>query len=387
MNRRWGGLAIGTLAILGALAAAAGSSSTGPAAPQQPGQCDPYGDGTCAAPANMVVVNPATAGANDRWVAIAPGASLFVDPHGGNYSTVGPARLASVTAGAPGAIKLVIATPGQWLQEISAANASSLPYVTMQIACRPKAATLCSAASGGPQSVLIQGGISDAAGSSGYGILGSTGTATTTCINPPYGDYPETQQFTCGSIGSGPSTDGDWGSDTSNVDVCGGISYTVNEPGNCSATCGGGNQYQTNYNACGNVVTKGYFGPSCNTQPCCTSNWVKSCSGNLATYSDTGSCHDPSYQVPGGCSEVDSPCSSSCTLGTHVTTIFSSSGSDFCNTDYYDCGSWTGSTAGGTNCTTQYGEETYTQTCTQSPGGGGTITVPIGASCTCVTYQ
>src|SRR5579859_7627170 len=211
---------------------------------------------------------------------------LFVDPLWPSGSQ-GTCRY--LTNPSPSDWFVPIESQTEWQSmETSSDNQYSENYATQQICCRPSTgtqnATLCSVSSQGPQSVQIVG----ADPTTSYGVLGSTGTATATCSNPPYGTYTETQTFTCILDPTKPSTgtgaDGAWGAETGDSDTCRPNAYTTY--GGCSATCGGGNLYETVYNSCGQITSQGYSGPSCNTQSCC--NYVKvGCSGTNEILEDT----------------------------------------------------------------------------------------------------
>jgi hypothetical protein len=180
-----------------------------------------------------------------------------------------------------------------WLTESSAIGD------TATVCCRPATPALNSAAmcnDGGTATAVTP---VNGTGTNGYGQLGSTGTATATCDNGEYGKYESTVPYTCGTTGSGVAADGSWRlSGSGNADNCTANSYTVT--GGCSASCGGGNLYQTIYNSCAVVTSEGYTGASCNTQSCCTPIYSKSCNASTAIYTDTA-CGTGSYTVPGGC--------------------------------------------------------------------------------------
>lgn len=279
------------LAFALSLAAAPSWAQTGPAAPQQPGQLSPLGDGGSAP--DGINNNSQTSGSNDRLVDIVPGASLFVDPTGGNFSA-GPCRYVSVSSSAPNPVVLAISTPAEWSDDISTAGGAN--GEAMEVCCRPTTTQLCASASGGTQNVTIKGAGADSAGTTGYALQGGGGTATASCSNPPYGSYTETATFQCGVAGSGTGADGLWSGKTSDSDACVPNSYTVTNAGNCSAGCGGGHEYQSIYNSCGQLQSQGYTGPACNTQSCCTPNasvgtCSASCGGGTQTVYD--SCGNP----------------------------------------------------------------------------------------------
>lgn len=275
----------------------------------------------------------------------------------------GACRFVTVTRPGVGGEAIALQSKANWLNWRTHTPAGD----TQEVCCRPQAVTLCQGAAGGTVPMTLP-----------YSILGEALQPVAQCIDQWGKPYEDTQTWVCGEAGSGVMADGNWQQQGGDAYTCSPNAFTSG----CSATCPTTAGTTTTYDSCGNVQAVN----GC-TISCCTSNWVKSCNGDLATYSDVGSCHDPSYQIPGGCSPVTSSCSASCTLGTHTTTIFSSSGSDYCETDYEDCGYWTGSTAGGTDCITEYGQESYSQTCTESPGGGGTIQVPVKATCNCTVYE
>ena len=236
-------------------------AATGPAAPQSPGQFDPCGDGDN----QRNITNPATSGPNDRGACIDPGQSLFIDPGGGNFAGVGPCR--SVANSNAGNLYVPLSTPAEY-QSFRAGNQNGQPPpgVTEAVCCRPsQMATLCKGSSGGAQSRPIVGTTADNAGTTGYGVAGSIGTATATCTNQGT-SYVETQTFVCGQIGFGVSADGQWDylGDNSSCTA----SYTTHY-GACSTTCGTGNQLETIYDACGNVVSSSYSGPSCTANSGC----------------------------------------------------------------------------------------------------------------------
>ncbi len=231
---------------------------------------------------------PATAnGVEPNGEARIPGGSTgFVDPSPWGYCRY-------VTNGNALEVAFGISSAAEW-QYFRAGefNGQTPPGVTEVVCCRPTTATLCQGASGGARVAPLNG-----AGVNGYGVYNSTGSATATCSNPPYGTYQDTRTFTCGQVGAGVDADGQWSPSGGDSDSCTPNSYVVY--GGCSASCGGGNLYETLYNSCGQVTSQGYFGPSCNTQSCCTPSYsCGSCNQSTGTKTCTDvACGSGSYQT------------------------------------------------------------------------------------------
>jgi hypothetical protein len=278
-----------------------------------------------------------------------------------------------------------------WLTESSAIGD------TATVCCRPATPALNSAAmcnDGGTATAVTP---VNGTGTNGYGQLGTTGTATATCDNGEYGKYQSTVSYTCAATGSGITADGAWGlSGSSDKDTCTANSYTVT--GGCSASCGGGNFYQTIYNSCGVVTSQGYTGASCNTQSCCTPVYSKSCSGSTATYTDTA-CGDGSYEVTNGCTYVtETVGGTSCSFGIPDYAPGGASPSSSTYTEFLDCGgpglsgdTWTswGTTSGaGVSCASSCSpnEPWYAYT-NGAPSGSGTICGVNSSTCTYSGWQ
>lgn len=244
--------------------------------------------------------------------------SLFVDPL---WSSGAQGTCRYLTNPSSSQWVVPIESQAEWQSmETSSDNQYSENYATQQVCCRPSSgaqnATLCASASGGAQSAQIVG-----QDPTGYGLLGSTGSATATCSNPPYGNYAETQTFTCILDPTKPSTgvaaDGAWSTETSDSNTCQPNAYITY--GACSASCGGGNIYETVYNSCGQITSQGYSGPGCNTQSCCTPDYEFShCNNTTAVYTDLNNCGGANQTYPGACSLKPSfvstrTCSPTCT--------------------------------------------------------------------------
>lgn len=235
-----------------------------------------------------------------------------------------------------------IGSPTEWQSmETSTDNQYSENYATQQVCCRPSTgaqnATLCASAAGGAQSAQIVG--SDP---TSYGIFGSTGSATATCSNPPYGSYAETQTFTCGLDPAKPLTgtgaDGAWSAETGDNRTCQPNAYTTY--GGCSVTCGGGQLYKTAYDSCGEITSQGYSGPSCNTQSCCTPDYeFDHCNTSTAVYVDQNSCGGGNHNIAGACSLQSSSYPISCSPAGDDC-IPNGCGGETCYNDCADDGDW-----------------------------------------------
>jgi hypothetical protein len=285
------------------------SAATGPAPPQYPGQFDPCGDGD-----NQTdVTNAATAGANDRSACVDPGQSLFVDPGGGNFgASIGPCRYVTNNAGKTLYVPLSLPQEYQYFRA-GVDNAQGPPNVQETICCRPSQATVCQGATGGTQQASIQG-----TGAAGYGVLGSTGQATATCSNAPYGNYVDTRTFVCGVTGLGMNADGIWNQQGGDTDTCQPNAYSTYGACSTAGAGGWGVYFEYVYNSCGQLTSSGWFGPACYTTPPCTTNWVKvGCSGSTGTWCDQGTCNSGCQDRPGTCVAVNNSCSGTCSNVTY----------------------------------------------------------------------
>ena len=210
---------------------------------------------------------------------------------GGFCKVVDVGDLSAMTPPASGIPVFVPGPTDQWENyRTSAPNSASYGgRLALTTCCRPQSniATLCTEAGATPLSVSRQ-----------YGKLGETDVVSATCVDQWGRQYTDAVSVTCQGS-NGPDGQAQWaeaGTDTtSNCTPNANITY-----GGCSASCGGGNLYETVQNSCGVVTTQGYIGPSCNTQSCC--DYVKSgCNGPNEILSDTnGVC--PTKQGSGGCS-------------------------------------------------------------------------------------
>lgn len=274
--------------------------------------------------------------------------------------------------------------------ETSSDDQYSDDYATWQVCCRPSTgtqnATLCKSSAGGPQTAQIVG--SDP---TGYGVQGSTGSATATCSNPPYGSYAETQTFSCAldpnKPSSGVGADGAWSAETSDTDSCQSGSYTTS--GGCSQSCstGGsvGHIYETVYNSCGQVTAQGYSGPSCNMQSCCTQSVSYSCSGSsrIATYSGCGL---PTISVGAGTCTA-TVVGAQCTCNPEFNDVLPAENTDGtpCEYVYDDCNvsGWTPGGCQGTCRPSAWEGLSWTTNC--NGGDTGQNTLVVGQNCTGVT--
>ncbi len=172
---------------------------------------------------------------------------------------------------------------------------------TAVVCCRPSTPALNSALmcnDGGTATAVTA---INGTGTSGYGQLGSTGTATATCLNPPYGTYTTEVPYTCKTTGNGVTADGSWVQSGADSNSCA-TSTPDTTFGACSASCGGGHEYETVYDACGKVTSQGNFGPSCNTQACCTPVYSYSCNQSNGNYVQTDTTCGTGSTVIGACS-------------------------------------------------------------------------------------
>lgn len=279
----------------------------------------------------------------------------------------------SLSTFSPPASGIPVFVPGptdQWENYRTSAPADYNGQLTLTTCCRPQTniASLCTEAGATPVPVDRQ-----------YGKLDEVDSVSATCVDQWGKPYQDQVNVIC-SGDNGPDGQAQWVKfSPDSTSSCTANAFTSA----CTASCGGGTS--TVYDSCGNVQAVN----ACNTQSCCTSNWVKSCSGPLATYSDIGSCHEPSYQINGGCYESQYSCSSYCFIGSHTTTVVSEIPSTgvVCETDYEDCATWYGSTAGGSNCTSQSAPASYTTTCTNGYYQYGNNNVPYEYDCICNTYN
>ncbi len=209
---------------------------------------------------------------------------------GGFCKVVDVGDLSSVTPPASGVPVFVPGPTDQW-ENYRTSAPTSAGYdgrLTLTTCCRPQSnfANLCTEAGATPVSVSRQ-----------YGKLGETDVVRATCVDEWGKQYTDSVSVTCQGD-DGPNGQAQWaevgGDSTSNCTPNANITY-----GGCSASCGGGNLYETVQNSCGVVTAQGYIGPSCNTQSCC--NYVKSgCNGPNEILTDTnGVC--PEKQGNGGC--------------------------------------------------------------------------------------
>ena len=290
---------------------------------------------------------------------------------GGFCKVVDVGDLSSIAPGAHGVPVFVPGPLQQWENYRTSASAHYNGQLTLTTCCRPQVniATLCTEAGATPISVSRE-----------YGKLSETDTLSAVCLDQWGKTYTDTVSLTC--VGdNGPDGQAAWiGTGPDVPSACTPNAFTSA----CTESCGGGTA--TTYDSCGNVQAVSV----CNTQPCCTNNYVKSCSGDLATFTDFGTCHDPSFSIQGGCTAVQSGCSASCQLNSHTTTIFSGDPSlgVFCDTNYEDCASWTSNETGTkSDCTTGYEDAPYSEECSDGTGHSGTNNVPTSESCTCTNYK
>ena len=212
---------------------------------------------------------------------------------GGFCKVVDVGDLSALGVNAKGVPVFIPGPAAQWANYRTLAATHYNGQLLVTTCCRPQAnvATLCTEAGATLVSVSRQ-----------YGKLGEVDTVTASCIDmwgKPYTDQVNVGCEVSGGGPDGPDAQGVWvettADATSNCTPNANITY-----GGCSASCGGGNLYETVQNSCGVVTAQGYIGPSCNTQSCCSPSYSKSCSGSTATYTDV-SCGTGSYQVSGGC--------------------------------------------------------------------------------------
>jgi hypothetical protein len=240
--------------------------------------------------------------------------------------------------------------------------------ISISVCCRPQPVTLCAGAAGGTVTEQLA-----------YTISGQTQTLSATCTDAWGATYTDTQTWSCGTTGAGTSADGIWAESGGDTWTCSPNSYT--SP--CNATCPSGVGTTTTYDSCGNPTGTNSCGISC-----CTTNYQKTgCSGSTATYCDEGTCNSGCYTVPGGCSLVSFTCTTSCVLGSNPDDQ-TAPDANGCVINYADCAFWTGSIAGGTNCTPHYDMEAWWVTgCTPAGPSSGTIPALDGETCTCSEWQ
>ena len=242
------------------------------------------------------------------------------------------------------------------------------PGDTQEVCCRAQTVTMCQGAAGGTVAMTLP-----------YSVLGQTQQPVAQCTDQWGKPYEDTQTWVCGQTGSGVMADGNWQKQGGDGYTCAPNAYV----GGCTASCGGGTQ--TTYDSCGNVQAV----TACNTQACCTTDYVKSCSGATATYTDLGTCHSGSFTVPEGCTFQSYSCSASCSPSFGDTIGPDANG---CVYNYDDCwasGDWL--PAGATNCqpTSVWCEPVQISGCSNPAENGpakscGAVTA---VSCTCGGWE
>ncbi len=313
---------LGLLFLLGLPAAA----QVVPAAPQGPTALDGIDGGNSLARAGFARVTPAGSGFVDAW-----SHCRYVTNGGGREEVISLSSIA------------------EWQSWRTAPP--SLDAQT--VCCRPITDTLCQGASGGTVTASIQGN-----GTNGYGLLGSAGTATATCADPPFGTFVDQRHYTCGQTGAGVNADGQWSQAGADTDTCTPNSYFVDQAGNCNAGCGGGNLWRTEYNSCGVATSAGYFGAACNTQSCCTpgpascatcgASNTQTCTDGCNTWTQGCVCQ-PTYDNCGSCNGspsktcTDSTCGTGGSIQQACNLVYSGSGTcnfTFITKDDCYCNAW-----------------------------------------------
>jgi hypothetical protein len=176
-------------------------ASSGPPAPQYPGQLDGYGEGN---KGTVQCHYDATCGMNDRLVSLDSGQSIFIDPQGGNFTKPGPARY--VTNNNLQTQIIPISTPSEWLSFLAGSKTGTLPSGDMSvIACRPQSQLFCSSSMNGMSQPSLSYKI-EGSGLNGYAQYNEMSKSYTAQCS----GYSETKTFICSQSDSGVTADGIW---------------------------------------------------------------------------------------------------------------------------------------------------------------------------------
>lgn len=242
-------------------------------------------------PASQVTTQPV--GAGQPYPVVAAKGEGWFDV-GGFCKVVDVGDLSWTSPPADGVPVFIPGPADQWENWRSAAPGQYRGQLTSTTCCRPQSniATLCAGASN-PTPISRQ-----------YGELGETDPVSATCIGP-YGSYNETIPVTCAGD-NGPDGQAAWqaGSKSDACSPSASVTY-----GGCSASCGGGSLWEQIYDSCGNLTAQGYFGPSCNTQSCCTPSWQTSCGGCNGSGTKTCNTYDANNCPGSGTSTFQQACS------------------------------------------------------------------------------
>lgn len=246
---------------------------------------------------------------------------------GGFCKVVDVGDLSAMTPPASGVPVFVPGPADQWENYRTSApvNASYAGRLTLTTCCRPQASvgTLC-ADTANPVPVSRQ-----------YGKLNESDQLSATCTDNRGETFTDTLSFTCKGDPSSPTDpagpDGQAVWDVSN-ESCTDTPWTSA----CNATCSGGTTASgttTTYDSCGRPLSTSGCSISC-----CTPVYSYACNGSAYIATDT-TCGTGSHNA-GACTWTTTHGFSQCDLS-YTDGYYSSSSTESCRIDYYQCnGAW-----------------------------------------------